>query len=379
MKGFSIKKEPLRKSGKPPAKKLPREKPKDPEEERIANLFPLFFPLEGPLIHRLLPDPDPLRIAATHVAKKKLDEKKSREESLRRWGELAGRLLKNQNVPLAPPPESSEIDSLKSRFPHMEKALEILQDYLDLSRLSGGSLRFPPILLVGPPGAGKTAFSLDLAKAMGVPYRLVNAASLTHTFILGGLDISWSSGKEGMILSLLLEGRGNPTLILDEIDKNEKGLSGTSTSPSLENFLLNVLEPVTARKYTDEFLGSAYPVDASQVQWVFTANDLRGVSAPLLSRLTVIPVREPTGEELREAILPSLYRDILKENHLTGKVPEHLPEDVIQTLSGSPREARKRILRLLAGFARVGRFEAPEEELVVKTKVIGFHAEGGKG
>ena len=179
-----------------------------------------------------------------------------------------------------------------------------------------------------------------------------------------------------MILNVLLEGAGNPVMVLDEIDKTGRSLSGSSNSPSVEDFLLNVLEPVTARKYADEFLSAAHPVDASKVQWVFTANDLTGLSKPLLSRLTVVPVREPTPEELREVIIPSLYRDILEENNLVGKAPEALTEEAILTLSGSPREARKRILRLLASYARTGRFEAPEEEISDMEKRIGFNAGG---
>ncbi len=108
----------------------------------------------------------------------------------------------------------------------------------------------------------------------------------------------------------------------------------------------------------------------------FTANDLKGLSEPLLSRVTVVSVREPTKEELREVIIPSLYRDILEEYGLSGKAPEILPETAVRTLSGSPREARKRILRLLAGYAREGKFQAPEEEIAVKERSIGFHAGG---
>ena len=108
----------------------------------------------------------------------------------------------------------------------------------------------------------------------------------------------------------------------------------------------------------------------------FTANDLKGLSEPLLSRVTVVSVREPTKEELREVIIPSLYRDILKENNLVGKAPEALTEEAILTLSGSPREARKRILRLLAGYARAGRFEAPEEEITINERSIGFNTGG---
>ncbi|OOH72623.1 AAA family ATPase [Leptospirillum ferriphilum] len=323
--------------------------------------------------HRLPVDPTSLK-SAIEECREKLNPKK--EENRKRWLDLAEKVLKNETISLTPPPHQTGVDRLGDKYPHMKGALQIVRDFLDISRLGEGPSSLPPLLLAGPPGAGKTAFALDLAKVLGVPSRVVNSASLTHSFVLGGIDAVWGSAKEGVILNLLLEGSGNPVMILDEIDKAGKGLSGSKSSGAIEDFLLNVLEPVTARKYADEFLSSAHPVDASKVQWLFTANDLKGLSKPLLSRLTVIPVREPTPEELREVIIPSLYRDILEEYGLSGKAPEILSEEAIESISGSPREARKRILRLLAGYARDGRFEALEVESPETEKRIGFNAGG---
>ena len=350
----------------------------DPEEESgpipdLTSEVPSMEKVLSPFYHRLVLDTVALRRAIEECRKSLLPKK---EENRRRWVELAEKVLKNETISLMPPPHPDAVDRLGEKYPHMKGVLRILRDFLDISRLAQGPASLPPLLLAGPPGSGKTAFALDLAKALGVASRLVNSASLTHSFILGGIDGSWSTGKQGMILDVLLEGAGNPVMVLDEIDKAGKSLSGSSNTPSIENFLLNVLEPVTGRKYADEFLSAAHPVDASKVQWVFTANDLTGLSKPLLSRLTVVPVREPTPEELREVIIPSLYRDILEENNLVGKAPEVLTEEAIDTLSGSPREARKRIFRLLAGYARAGRFEAPEEEIAIKERPIGFNAGG---
>nr|EES52028.1 MAG: AAA ATPase, central domain protein [Leptospirillum ferrodiazotrophum] len=325
--------------------------------------------------HRLPVDPSGLKSAIEECRKSLLPKK---EENRKRWVELAEKVLKNETISLTPPPHQTGVDRLGDKYPHMKGALQIVRDFLDISRLAEGPSSLPPLLLAGPPGAGKTAFALDLAKALGVPSRVVNSASLTHSFVLGGIDAVWGSAKEGVILNLLLEGSGNPVMILDEIDKAGKRLSGSSHSASIEDFLLNVLEPVTARRYTDEFLSSAHPVDASKVQWLFTANDLKGLSKPLLSRLTVIPVQEPTPEELRKVIIPSLYRDILEEYGLSGKAPESLSEEAVESISGSPREARKRILRLLAGYARDGKFEALEAETPGTEKRIGFNA-GGRG
>ena len=379
MIGFRIQKTRFEKTGfsctsmkerKPAIVSAPEE---DAEPDEPLPEGPPVVEISAPFSHRLPVDPLALR-GAIAGCKEKLNPKK--EENRKRWLELAEKVLQNETVRLALPPTSEEMERLAGKYPHLTNAVRIVRDFLDISRLAESPASLPPLLLAGPPGAGKTAFALDLAKVLGVPSRLVNAASLTHSFILGGSDASWSSSKEGMILSVLLEGTGNPILVLDEIDKAGRSLSGSSHSGTIEDFLLNVLEPVTARKYADEFLSVAHPVDASKVQWVFTANDRTGLSKPLLSRVTVVSVREPTVEELREVILPSLYRDILEEYGLSGKAPEILPEAAVETLSGSPREARKRILRLLAGYARDGKFEAPEEATPETEKRIGFCAGG---
>ena len=379
MIGFRIQKNPLEKTriSHRTMKKRP-EIDEDPEEENeavpdLTSDIPSMGKILSPFTHRLVLDTGTLRMAIEECRKSLLPKK---EENRKRWVELAEKVLKNETVSLMPPPLEEAVDRLGDKYPHMKGALRVVRDFLDISRLAQGPASLPPLLLAGPPGSGKTAFALDLAKALGVPSRLVNSASLTHSFVLGGIDAVWGYAKEGMILDVLLEGAGNPVMVLDEIDKAGKSLTGSSNSPSIENFLLNVLEPVTARKYADEFLSAAHPVDVSKVQWLFTANDLMGLSKPLLSRLTVVSVREPTVNELRAVIIPSLYRDILEENNLVGKAPEVLTEEAILTLSGSPREARKMILRLLAGYARAGKFEAPEEEITVKERSIGFHAGG---
>ena len=381
MFGFRIQKQPLEKTKffhsttkerKPEIEANPEETIEPDEPVPVTTSV---NDIQGPFSHRLPVDPSSLK-SAIEECREKLNPKK--EENRKRWLDLAENVLRNEMIRLAPPPSPEEINRLGRKYPHLTNAIQIVRDFLDISRLAEGPATLPPLLLGGPPGAGKTAFALDLGKTLGVPSRVVNSASLTHSFVLGGCDATWGSSKEGIILDVLLEGAGNPVMILDEIDKAGKGLSGSSHSAAIEDFLLNLLEPITAKSYTDEFLSSAHPVDASKVQWLFTANDLKGLSKPLLSRLMVIPVREPTHEELQEVIIPSLYRDILEDYGLVGKAPESLSKDAIRSLSGSPREARKRILRLLAGYARDGKFEALEAETPGTEKRIGFSA-GGRG
>jgi hypothetical protein len=89
----------------------------------------------------------------------------------------------------------------------------------------------------------------------------------------------------------------------------------------IQAFLLGMLEPETARRHVDVFLKTE--CDFSAVMWVATANELSPISAPLLSRLRVLLLRQPGREHfgviaanvlaeiagrwgLERAILPSL-------------------------------------------------------------------------
>ncbi|MDA8112761.1 MAG: AAA family ATPase, partial [Nitrospiraceae bacterium] len=241
MIGFRIQKTPLEKTriSRRTMKKRP-EIEEDPEMESEPIPDPPFEAssmekILAPFSHRLLLDSWALRRAIEECRKSLLPKK---EENRKRWVELAEKVLKNETISLMPPPLPDGVDCLGVKYPHMKGVLQIIRDFLDISRLAQGPSSLPPLLLAGPPGSGKTAFALDLAKALGVPSRLVNSASLTHSFVLGGIDAVWGSAKEGMILNVLLEGAGNPVMVLDEIDKAGKSLSGSSNSPSIENFLL---------------------------------------------------------------------------------------------------------------------------------------------
>ena len=105
-----------------------------------------------------------------------------------KWIPLAERVFKSARLPLAPPPPPEAFARLARLFPNFQEAVDLIRDLAGLARFSGSPLRLPPLLLVGPPGVGKTSFALELAKTLGIPSRAVNLAQATSGFILTGIS-----------------------------------------------------------------------------------------------------------------------------------------------------------------------------------------------
>jgi len=321
-----------------------------------VSRYPLSIGFTGPiqspkrsshLIHSLVPEIEEF--------KKMINERSKSSEKVgkgklgdyeKKWIGLAESVLSSHNLILATPPDSKKITEWGVRFPHCRSLISTVENMLELSRCSRGPLRLPPILLSGPPGVGKTAVALELAKVLGVPSYTANMGQATSGFVLNGASLVWGSGKSGAVLDLLLRGTGNPVMVLDELDKAGNFTPSHGANGAIADSILGLLEPLTSRKFRDEALN--WPVDASRVLWIATANDLSRIPDPLLSRFHVVEVSEPTGEEMEEVIIPSLYRDILGEYNLTKIFPEKIPGSVARVLGQNPRTVRRRIIALLA-------------------------------
>jgi ATP-dependent Lon protease len=101
----------------------------------------------------------------------------------------------------------------------------------------------------------------------------------------------------------------NPVVLLDEVDK-----AGGHRDHSIDRALYALLDPGTAKAWADMSLPSL-KMDLRHVMWLLTSNDWRRVPPPLLSRMRVFHVREPSRHEAL-ALARRIFESTAFEFHL---------------------------------------------------------------
>ena len=234
-----------------------------------------------------------------------------------------------------------DMTSMYEELPNFEEVLDDVSRNVSLCEDSSDGLEITPILLLGPPGIGKTYFSQKLGELLGTSMSLVSMSSTTTGWVLSGSASKWQHSGPGKIFETLVHGQyANPVIVVDEIDK----ASNFAQYDPL-GALYGLLEHDTAKVFTDEF--AEIPIDASQVIWVTTANDERLIPEPILNRMNVFEIEKPTQEQARKVAL-NLYKSI-RSHHDWGKYFEEKPCDkVLDALTEvAPREMRR---VLISGF-----------------------------
>lgn len=244
-----------------------------------------------------------------------------------------------------------DMAGLYQTLPNFSEVLDDVKRHVALAQDCADGMEVTPILLLGQPGIGKTHFAKKLADLLGTGMTLVPMSSMTAGWLLSGSSSQWRGAKPGKVFEALVDGEyANPVIVVDEIDK----ASGDVQYDPL-GALYSLLEHDTAKTFTDEF--AEVPVDASQVIWITTANDERGIPEPILNRMNVYEVQPPTPEAARQ-IARNLYQGIRAEHGWGAHFAPEPQDDVLDVLCElAPRDMRR---ALMTGFgnARLERRDA---------------------
>jgi ATP-dependent Lon protease len=271
-------------------------------------------------------------------------------------------------------PSVEALINLRTCFPNFYEVIDAIARRAALARLAGTSIaQSPPMLLLGEPGIGKTAFAKALAETVQTNFFEIRMNSLTAGFAIGGSDMSWANGRPGLLFNeIALKDMINPVGLLDEIDKVPSGMHHDPRA-----HLYTLLETDTAKRFKDEAI--SIPIDLSHIIWIATANNAAEIEQPLLSRFTVFTIPPPTRLQARD-IAKNIYCSLLEHEEWGKCFSRTLSDDTLDEIaSASPREVRKLLLDALGSAAGDNRNELLVSDFdrrrtkSVRSRSIGFY------
>ncbi|NLM01323.1 MAG: endopeptidase La [Treponema sp.] len=194
------------------------------------------------------------------------------------------------------------------------------------------------ILLVGPPGVGKTSVGRSIAGAMNKQFFRFSVGGMRDEAEIKGHRRTYIGAMSGKIIQgLKITKSKSPVFLIDEVDK-----MGSSHSGDPASALLEVLDPEQNEAFRDNFLD--LPFDLSNVLFILTANTLDTVPLPLLDRAEIIQLSGYVDTEKIKIAKKYLIPKSIKKHGLKNRQVKFSKEALITIVSNYARESGVRNL-----------------------------------
>jgi ATP-dependent Lon protease len=203
------------------------------------------------------------------------------------------------------------------------------------------------ILLVGPPGVGKTSIGKSIAQSMNRNFHRFSLGGMRDEAEIKGHRRTYIGAMPGKFIQAAKRvGSKNAVIMLDEIDKLSSSYHGDPGSA-----LLEVLDPEQNSSFVDHYLD--VPFDLSQMIFIATANTVDTIPAPLLDRMEVIELSGYTLDEKEQIARKHLLPKVLEKSGLAPSDLKFERKALKQLILDYAREPGLRILeQLLEKVAR---------------------------
>jgi ATP-dependent Lon protease len=253
-----------------------------------------------------------------------------------------------------------------------EAKLQILQ--FIASKITNPHANGMSLLLVGPPGIGKTSLiKQGIAKALDWPFQFISLGGDSDASTFSGHQVVYEGSHCGKIVNSLVSAKSmSMVLMFDELDK----VSSTAKGEEIQNLLVHLTDPTQNSEFEDKYL-TGIPLDLSQAMFVFSANDISKIDRVLLDRFLVVELEGYGSKEKMEIAEKFLLPSALKEVNLGERIgiPKDVVAHILETYAKEERGVRelKRCMEQIAQKLNMLRlFNSPELPFHIKDFSLPF-------